>query len=181
MNIVEEDVPLTELPFTFIDIADGDWFYDAVKYVFAAGLMQGVGDDEFAPGSTTTRAMLMTILARMDGVDTDGGSSWYEKAMEWAVENGVSDGSNPEGAITREQLATMLWRYLGQPEASGDAVSAFPDASSVSDWAKDAMIWAVENGIINGSDGMLNPQTGATRAEMATMLMRFCEKYTTVV
>ncbi|WP_418375836.1 S-layer homology domain-containing protein [Agathobaculum sp.] len=158
----------------FDDVASSDWFADAVKYVADKGLMSGTGSDKFAPSATTTRAMLMTILARYAGEDTTGGATWYEKGMEWAKAKGVSDGTNPNASITREQLVTMLYRYAGSPKADGK-LDSFSDSASVSTYAADAMQWAVANGIVNGSNGKLNPQNNATRAEVAAILMRFCE------
>ena len=158
----------------FDDVASSDWFADAVKYVSDKGLMSGTGSDKFAPSATTTRAMLMTVLARYAGEDTTGGATWYEKSMEWAKAKGVSDGTNPNADITREQLVTMLYRYAGTPAVNG-SLSDFSDAASVSSYAVNAMQWAVENGIVNGSNGKLNPQDNATRAQVAAILMRFCE------
>ena len=159
---------------TFSDVAKSDWFADAVAYVTDKGLMSGTGSDKFAPSATTTRAMLMTVLARYAGEDTTGGATWYEKGMEWAKAKGVSDGTNPNADITREQLVTMLYRYAGSPAVNG-SLSDFSDAASVSSYAENAMQWAVANGIVNGSNGKLNPQDNATRAEVAAILMRFCE------
>ena len=158
----------------FDDVASSDWFANAVKYVSDKGLMSDTGSDKFAPSATTTRAMLMTVLARYAGEDTTGGATWYEKGMEWAKAKGVSDGTNPNANITREQLVTMLYRYAGSPKADGK-LDSFSDAASVSTYAADAMQWAVANGIVNGSNGKLNPQNNATRAEVAAILMRFCE------
>ena len=158
----------------FDDVASSDWFADAVKYVADKGLMSGTGSDKFAPSATTTRAMLMTVLARYAGEDTTGGATWYEKSMAWAKAKGVSDGTNPNANITREQLVTMLYRYAGSPKADGK-LDSFSDAASVSTYAASAMQWAVANGIVNGSNGKLNPQNNATRAEVAAILMRFCE------
>ena len=158
----------------FDDVASSDWFADAVKYVTDKGLMNGTDDNQFSPNATTTRAMLMTVLARYAGEDTTGGATWYEKGMEWAKAKGVSDGTNPNANITREQLVTMLYRYAGSPKADGK-LDSFSDAASVSTYAADAMQWAVANGIVNGSNGKLNPQNNATRAEVAAILMRFCE------
>ena len=159
---------------SFSDVKTGDWYADAVKYVTDKGLMSGTGSDKFAPSATTTRAMLMTVLARYAGEDTTGGATWYEKSMEWAKAKGVSDGTNPNANITREQLVTMMYRYAGSPKADGK-LDSFSDAASVSTYAADAMQWAVANGIVNGSNGKLNPQNNATRAEVAAILMRFCE------
>ena len=159
---------------SYSDVKTGDWYADAVKYVSDKGLMSGTGSDKFAPSATTTRAMLMTVLARYAGEDTTGGATWYEKGMEWAKAKGVSDGTNPNANITREQLVTMMYRYAGSPKADGK-LDSFSDAASVSTYAADAMQWAVANGIVNGSNGKLNPQDNATRAEVAAILMRFCE------
>ena len=158
----------------FDDVASSDWFADAVKYVSDKGLMSGTDDNQFSPSATTTRAMLMTVLARYAGEDTTGGATWYEKGMNWAKAKGVSDGTNPNANITREQLVTMMYRYAGSPKADGK-LDSFSDAASVSTYAADAMQWAVANGIVNGSNGKLNPQNNATRAEVAAILMRFCE------
>ena len=158
----------------FDDVASFDWYADAVKYVADKGLMNGTDDNQFSPNASTTRGMLMTVLARYAGEDTTGGATWYEKGMEWAKAKGVSDGTNPNADITREQLVTMLYRYAGSPKADGK-LDSFSDAASVSSYAANAMQWAVANGIVNGSNGKLNPQDNATRAEVAAILMRFCE------
>ena len=158
----------------FDDVASSDWFADAVKYVSDKGLMNGTDDNQFSPNDTTTRGMLMTVLARYAGEDTTGGATWYEKGMNWAKAKGVSDGTNPNADITREQLVTMMYRYAGSPKADGK-LDSFSDAASVSTYAADAMQWAVANGIVNGSNGKLNPQNNATRAEVAAILMRFCQ------
>ena len=151
------------------------WAEGAIDFVTAREMFNGTSTTTFTPDSSMTRAQLMTVLARFDGVDTTTGDTWYEKGMEWAKVNGVSDGSNPNGNITREQLATMLWRYSGSPAAKG-SIDHFSDADKVSDYAADAMAWAVEIGLINGmGDDTLAPQGDATRAQLATILMRYCE------
>ena len=171
-DIEEPETPLNPTP-DFTDVADDFWGKEAIDYVVAEGLMNGTSETTFAPNVTTTRAMLMTILARMDGVDTTGSNPWYAKGMEWAVAEGISDGTNPEGTITREQLAVMLYRYAGSPESSGTALDC-ADADQISDWAYMAMHWAVSNGIISGKgNDTLDPQGSATRAEVAQMLYRF--------
>ena len=116
----------------------------------------------------------MTVLARYAGEDTTGGATWYEKGMEWAKTNGVSDGTNPNANITREQLVTMLYRYADSP-AADSSLTVFADNATVSPYAVSAMQWAAANGIVNGSHGRLNPQNNSTRAEVAAILMRFCE------
>lgn len=157
----------------FVDI-EGHWAQNAIESAVANGWFSGVTDTSFAPNATTTRAMLMTILARHAGEDTTGGATWYEKGMDWAKANGVSDGAQPSTNITREQLVTMLYRYAGSPAADGE-LDNFSDAASVSDYAVNSMQWAVANGIVTGSDGKINPQNNATRAQVAAILMRFCE------
>lgn len=160
---------------SFDDVKPTEWYADAVRCVVEKGLMSGTGTDAFSPDGTTTRGMLMTILAQYAGADTTGGANWYEKGMAWAQSAGISDGRAPEAGITREQLVTMLYRYADVPEASG-TLDAFADADTVSAYAVDAMRWAAANGIVNGSHGRLNPHGNATRAQVAAMLMRFCEK-----
>ena len=116
----------------------------------------------------------MTILARMDGVDTSGGAVWYDKGAAWAEENGISDGADPAGIISREEMAVMLYRCMDSPAVSG-SLDGFSDRDAVSGSAVDAMCWAVENGLISGvGGGRLDPQGSATRGQMATILMRFC-------
>lgn len=163
--------PVTPAP-VYTDVSTVDWYYEAVEYVSSEGLMDGVSEGEFAPGATLTRAMVWTILARAEGVDTGSGSSWYAAAQEWAAAKGVSDGEQPGGAITREQLVTMLYRLAGEPETTGELTA--PDAASVSSWAKAAMIWAMENGLIEGDEtGAVNPGATATRAQAAALLARY--------
>ena len=162
----------------FVDVPENSWYADAADFVAQRGLMSGVGENLFGGGQNTTRAMLMTILARMDGQDVTGGATWYEKAMNWAKANGVSDGTMPEVNITREQLATMLYSYAKlkgmDPIPNGMALSKFSDADSISTWASEAVSWAAYSGIISGrSNGTVDPQAGATRAEMAVMLQQF--------
>ena len=154
----------------FIDVASADWFDASVQFVTSRELMNGIGAEIFAPEASTSRAMLMTILARLDGQDAAAGENWYSVGMEWAKETGISDGTNPDTSITREQLAAMLYRYAKAVKTKGD-LSRFSDADQVSTWAAEAMVWAVESGIIQGANGKLNPT--ATRAEVAAMLERF--------
>ena len=157
-----------------IPVENREWYADAVQYVADKGLMSGTGNGSFSPNAPTTRAMLMTVLARYAGEDTTGGATWYEKGMNWAKANGVSDGTDPNANITREQLVTMLYRCADSPAADG-SLTAFADNATVSPYAVSAMQWAAANGIVNGSNGRLNPQNNATRAEVAAILMRFCE------
>lgn len=162
------------------DVNSGHWFYGAVAYVTEKGLMNGTGADLFSPNAATTRAMVIMILARLDGADVNGASPWYAKAVDWAVGRGVSDGTNPNANITREQLVTMLYRYaqLKKLDVSKSAsIAGYPDAGDVHDYAQDAMRWAVGSGLVNGIDGRLEPTGDSTRAQIATLLMRFCEAY----
>lgn len=180
----------TEVPFD--DVQTTDWFYDTVQYVYDEGLMAGTGDRIFSPQQTTTRGMIVTILHRMAGspeaeaqdftdVDPD---AWYAPAINWSIESGVGAGYGgglfgPDDAITREQMASFLYRYA---ELKGYDVSAvgdlddFADASEVSNWAEDVMSWAVGADLFAGRDNNnLAPQGLTTRAEAATILMRYCE------
>ena len=167
----EPEVPA----FPFYDVPTSAWYYTAVKYVYDNKLMDGVDTYEFAPNATLTRAMVWTIIARMSGVDTTGGNSWYAKAQEWVITNGISDGENPTAAITREEFVTMLWRLAGEPIYTGD-LSRVPDAGSISTWAQNAMLWSYATGLTEGDEnGALTPLATATRAQAAAMIMRFCE------
>lgn len=164
----------------FVDVSKNNWYFDAVQYVLENGLMNGTSANEFSPNANTTRSMIVTILARMEGVNASGGATWYAHGREWAMGAGVSDGTNMEGKITREQLAAMLYRYAklkGYDVSASADISAYTDASSVSSWATDAMRWAVGAGLINGRTATtLAPQGNATRAEVAAILMRFAQK-----
>ena len=161
----------------YTDVVVGSWYEEAVAYVSDNGIMNGVGGGKFAPNRAVTRAMVWTVLARMDGEDTASTGLWYAKAQQWAMETGVSDGTNPESAITREQLATMLYRYYGSPAISG-SLSGYADGASVTDWAKDAMVWAVQEGLIQGTGGnKLSPTADTTRAQLAQILMRLDLKF----
>ncbi len=174
-DVDPEDPEEPEVPdFPFYDVNIRDWYYDAVYYVWDKGLMDGVDTHEFAPNATLTRAMVWTIIARAEGVDTTGGSSWYAKAQEWVVAKGISDGENPSAAITRQELVTMLYRLAGEPSVSGSITA--PDAESVSAWASDAMVWAMNIGLIEGDEnGAVTPTATATRAQAAAIFMRYIE------
>ena len=158
----------------FVD-TEGNWAAEQITFVTARELFKGTGEGKFSPEEKMTRAMLMTVLARLDGLDTDAGATWYEVGMNWAVEQGISDGTDPDGNITREQLVTMLYRYAGKPATNG-SLDAFSDAADIHDWPDfvDAMKWAVEVGIINGNpDGTLDPQGYALREQLAKIMMYF--------
>ena len=157
----------------FNDMAD-HWAKDAVEFASSRELFNGVGNDAFGPDLSMTRGMVSTVLARLAGADTAGGETWYAKGTVWAVENGISDGTAPEQPVTREQLAAMLYRYAGSPAVSGEL--GFDDADSISAWARDAVRWCVDNGILNGVGGnRMAPQDLAQRGQVAAMLMRFLQ------
>ena len=189
-TFVETQEPAPAEPFP--DVDENDWFYDEVVYVYENGLMNGVENNQFAPNTATNRAMLATILYRLAGEPAVSGDlpftdvaagTWYTDAVLWAAQNGIVNGLGentfaPMNTLTREQLVTMLYRYA---EAAGYDVSAaadlsgYPDADKVQTYAQEAMSWAVAEGIVEGMDGNLNPAGHATRAQIATILMRFCE------
>ena len=189
-TFVETEEPAPAEPFP--DVDENDWFYDEVVYVYENGLMNGVENNQFAPNTATNRAMLATILYRLAGEPAVSGDlpftdvaagTWYTDAVLWAAQNGIVNGLGentfaPMNTLTREQLVTMLYRYA---EAEGYDVSAaadlsgYPDAGKVQTYAQEAMSWAVAEGIVEGMDGNLNPAGSATRAQIATILMRFCE------
>lgn len=158
----------------FADMAEDNWAYDAVQFAASRELFQGTGADSFSPTGDMTRAMLVTVLARLDGQDTVGGETWYSKAVAWGVENGITDGTNAEMSITRESLVVMLYRYAKAEPSDVTVLHKFPDADKVSGWAAEAMNWAVANGILTGNGaGELNPGGNASRAEVAAILQRF--------
>ena len=153
----------------FIDTRN-HWAKDAIDFVSARGLVNGMSATIYAPNASTTRAQLWTILARQNDADLAGGSIWYEKAQNWAKEKGISDGANPNGTINRAQMVTMLWRAMGQP-AAGSAAS-FTDVPTDSYYAQ-AVAWAVENGITAGvGGGRFDPNASCTRAQIVTFLYR---------
>ena len=178
----------------FTDLDPTLWYHDGVHFCLANGMMNGVGNGKFDPTGTTSRAMIVTILYRLEGKPDVAGienpfddvaeGQWYTDAVLWAAENkiveGFDDGSfKPDDAITREQLAAILYRYA---QTKGEGFTGawyflldYPDAAEISDWADEAMHWCVMNGIINGKDGKLVPGGDASRAEAATMLMRFVQ------
>ena len=162
----------------FDDVPDSHWGADAIDFVSSRELFSGTGEAVFSPDTAMSRAMLVTVLARFEGVDTTGGDTWYGAGRQWAMENGISDGANMDQVLTREQLATMLYRYAGSPAADG-TITHFSDGDKVSSYAADAMQWAVSHGLIGGmGDNTLNPQGNATRAQVAAILMRFIENFT---
>lgn len=177
------------LPFT--DVKDSDWYYDAVAFVYGKGYFSGTAADAFSPNDSMTRAMLVTVLHRVSGLETPGrgeafddvpAGQWYSDGIAWAsgrkIVNGMGNGLYaPNLAVTREQLVTMLYRYQldrkGNVSAKG-SLADYPDGGAVADWAKEAMEWAVGAGLVRGRNtGHLDPKGTATRAEVATILQRF--------
>lgn len=164
----------------FTDVPSTHWAHDAIEYVVDKDLFAGTSATTFSPEGTMTRAMLWVVLARMDGVDTSktNGGAWYQAGLDWAVKNGISDGTNPNNNITREQFASMLYRYA---ENAGEDITAdtselnkFIDTINIASYALEPLAWAVENGIVSGtSSDTISPAGNATRAQVATMLMRY--------
>ena len=181
----------TDLPFS--DVTESDWFYDAVTYAYENGLMDGVGTGLFAPNSETTRAQLVTILHRLAGQPAPSGDSgfsdvetgtWYTDAVAWAAQNGIVNGVSdtqfaPGDDITREQLAVILYRYAtyqGYDVSQRADLSGFVDAGTISTYAQEALSWASAQGLVLGfEDDSLRPQGNASRAQIAAVLMRFCQ------
>ena len=192
--IVIDDRDHTPKDFPFADVTTGDWFYEAVDYVFQRDLMNGTGGARFTPNGTASRAMVATILWRMAGepqvnyamsfADVPAGT-WYTEAVRWAASEGIVTGYSdtkfgPDDPVTREQFAAMLYRYaqtLGEGfTGSWSFPLDFPDAAEVSDYAYEALCWMTKEKVLEGmEDGNLHPQSTATRAQLATMLMRFCQ------
>lgn len=168
----------------FTDVPETHWAHDAIEYVVDEGLFAGTSSTTFNPEGTMTRAMLWVVLARMDDVNTNAssGEAWYQPGLDWAVENGISDGTNPNNNITREQFASMLYRYA---ENAGEDITAdtselnkFIDTINIASYALEPLAWAVENGIVSGtSSDTISPAGNATRAQVATMLMRYDQTF----
>lgn len=175
----------------YADVKVGTWYQDAVEYVTEKGMMNGTGNGQFSPNASTTRAMVVTILYRLEGSPEVSGSSYsdvadgtyYADAVAWAAENHIVTGTgngkfSPNTDITREQLATILYRYAqyrGYDLRGTASLSGFTDASKVQDFAKTAMEWACGAELIQGANSTLMPQDGASRAQVATILYRLCE------
>ena len=181
----------------FSDVSTGSWYYDAVQYVYDAGLMSGTESYVFSPDSATTRGMIVTILYRLEGSPVCGSASfsdvssgkYYAQAVAWAAENGIVSGYSasrfgPENTITREQLAAILYRYAaykGYDVSVLASLTGYADNNLVTGYAKTPFAWAVQTGIISGTGAnRLSPSAGATRAQVAAMLMRFCQSYISV-
>lgn len=176
----------------FSDVSTGSWYYDAVQYVYSAGLMSGTGSYVFSPDGATTRGMIVTIFYRLEGSPACGSASfsdvssgkYYAQDVAWAAENGIASGYSasrfgPENAITREQLAAILYRYAaykGYDVSDLASLTGYADNDLVAAYAKTSFAWAVQAGIISGTGAnRLSPSAGATRAQVAAMLMRFCQ------
>ena len=157
----------------FDDVDEDYWASEYIDFVTSREIFSGTGTNTFSPDTAMTRGMIVTVLARLAGMDTTAGDIWYEVGRQWAVEKGISDGTNLEQSLTREQLATMLWRYAGSPDTDAD-MSGYTDAVSVSNWARQGMAWCAEQGIIGGTTPTtLSPQGEAARAQVAVMLQKF--------
>lgn len=157
----------------FKDVSDSYWGRDAITFVTSREIFNGTGSDTFSPNASMSRAMVCTVLANLEGQDVRGGKTWYERAVQWAQGQKISDGSNPNAIVTREQLVSMLYRYAGSPATSGE-LKGYSDLGRVSSWAAIPMSWAIQTGLINGrADGRLDPAAGATRAEVAAVLQRY--------
>ncbi len=186
----EPEEPATDVSDIFLDIAANAWYKDAVQYAYDSGLMTGVSANEFAPEATTTRAMIVSMLARLEGVEsaesagfTDvAANDWYAIAVNWAAASGITSGTgdgnfSPNTAITREQLAAILMNYAqykGQDVSARATLDTYSDATAISSWANDVMSWAVAEGLISGvTADTLQPQGAATRAQVAAILQRF--------
>ena len=157
---------------SFYDLDASRWYHEAIDWAYSLGLMNGTTKSTFGPNAAATRAQTWTMLARIAGQDTGRSVTWYEVGQKWAMGLGITDGTNPMGSLTREQLAAMLYRYVGSPAVNGTLT--FTDSANVSTWARNAMIWAVQNGILDGVGGnRLNPKGTTTRAQAAAIFMRF--------
>lgn len=167
-----------EIPeITFSDVPAGAYYFEAVSWAVGKGLIVGHDDGTFKPRDVLTRGGTLLLLGKLAGADVEGGSPWYQKAVDWAVAGDYSDGTDPTGSTTREQLFTLLWNYEGQPDADVSVLNGFSDSGAIHSWAVNAMAWAVESGIISGDgSGRLTPQDDATRAEAVTLFMHYCEK-----
>ena len=166
----------TGLPFT--DVSANQWFYDAVAYVYTNGMMEGDSATTFNPDGTMTRAMFWAVLGRIDGA-TITGTNWADQARDWAMAEGVSDGTDPNGLVTREQMVTMLWRYAvakGYDVSIGESTNilSYADFGQISEYAIPAMQWGCGSGVITGvTESTLEPAGTATRAQCAAIFMRF--------
>lgn len=182
----------------FVDVADNDWYAEAADYVYHKGLIAGMGDDQFAPGLSMSRAMMVTVFYRLAGspeeqmnaattsfTDVKDGS-WYAPYVRWGADQGVTSGTgngtfSPDMQVTRQQVAVMLYgfasRSLGLTLSGQADLSVYSDSAAVADWAQEALSWAIANDIMAGNNGQLQPEQDATRAQVAMVLKNFSEKY----
>ena len=193
-----ETIPMLRLTDYFKDVTAGDWFYPYVAYAYRNGLMKGVSGTEFAPNKPMNRAMIVTVLWRTEGEPEPEGETpfgdltadWYGAAVAWAAENGIVKGKTaekfaPDDPLTREQIAAITFRFTAYKERDvsvSDEISGFPDSDAISDYAREAVSWALGEGLIKGTvnslgEKLLDPQGQATRAQVATILERYLEKY----
>ncbi|MDR3767438.1 MAG: S-layer homology domain-containing protein [Butyricicoccus sp.] len=173
-----ETVQIIDNHKNFSDVPTSYWGADSVRFVTSRELFSGTGATTFAPEASMNRAMIVTVLARLEGVEPAANKVWYEAGRQWAMANGISDGTNMTGNVTREQLASMLYRYAGSPAVRG-TLGGFADAAHVHSYAQQAMTWAVENGLISGvTSTTLNPQGQATRGQVSAILQRFIQSRT---
>lgn len=162
----------TTYPFTDLEEA-AEYFYDVID-VYERGLMTGTSATTFSPNNTFTRAMIWTVLARMDGAET-GGDPWYAKAQAWAMKNNISDGTAPDREMSLQELITLLYRTAGSPTVKDiEQFAAFPGAERVADWAKDAMWWGLQTDIYEFQQPELDSTGTVNRSEVATAMARFC-------
>lgn len=158
----------------FTDLDKDAWYAEAVEYCLDEGLMSGTSDGKFSPNGSMTRSMVWTVLGRLSGQSFNGtGANWYADAQKWAIRTGVSDGTNPNGQVTREELVTMLWRFAGSPKVDTAVLKWYGDSATISDWAREAMAWAVSCSLVEGSNWSLNPGAVATRCQVAAIFMRY--------
>ena len=171
----DDDFDVNDWRNPYKDVKKKDWYYKSVAYVSYYGMMNGTDKgDTFSPRMATTRGMVVTMLARLDGVSTKGSDPWYKAGMEWAVRNGITTKTNANSPIAREEIVEMMWKFAGAPFVRGDYLVGFPDANKVSASAEEAMNWAVAVGLVEGTGNGLEPKGETCRDELATLFMRLC-------
>lgn len=189
----QQSLPEEDWKNPFIDVAKGSWYYDAIRYCYENGIMFGTSSTTFSPDRSTSRGMIVATIWRMEGSPTIGqnpfldvpADAYYADAVAWAASHGIVDGYSetlfgPEDAITREQLAAILYRYAAfqsYDTKTKASLSSFEDAFSASAYAEDALSWAVAEDIVHGADGLLMPRGEATRAQVASIWMNWCENF----
>ena len=171
----DDDFDINDWRNPYKDVKKKDWYYKSVAYVSYYGMMNGTDKgDTFSPRMATTRGMVVTMLARLDGVSTKGSDPWYKAGMEWAVRNGITTKTNANSPIAREEIVEMMWKFAGAPFVRGDYLVGFPDANKVSASAEEAMNWAVAVGLVEGTGNGLEPKGETCRDVLATLFMRVC-------